>query len=137
NRKRFRRNSPSERRWVMALIEEVFETSVPGVIAGALATAVVLPMVGFGGRRSAQSGGAGSGALRSVAKAAIWGYVTVADKAKEMAAETRETLGDLVAEVRAEREAAQNQPPAEEAPASAKGSERQSGRSRRASHSAA
>jgi hypothetical protein len=35
----------------MALIEEVFETSVHGVIAGALATAALLPMVGFGGRR--------------------------------------------------------------------------------------
>jgi hypothetical protein len=121
----------------MALIEEVFETSVPGVIAGALATAWVLPMVGFGGRRGAESDGAGSGPLRSVAKAAIWGFVTVADQAKELAAETRESLGDLVAEVRAEREASQNQPPAEEAPASAKGSGRPSGRSRRASHSAA
>ena len=69
----------------MALIEEVFETSVPGVIAGALATAVVLPMVGFGGRRSTPSDGAGNGPLRSLAKAAIWGFVTVTDKAKELA----------------------------------------------------
>jgi hypothetical protein len=121
----------------MVLIEEVFETSVPGVVAGALATAVVLPMVGLGGRRSSRSDGAGDGLLRSLAKAAIRGYVTVADKAKEMAAETRESLGNLVAEVRAEREAARDQPQAEEASASAKGSGRPSGRSRRASHSAA
>src|SRR5262249_58806991 len=119
----------------MALIEEVFEPSVPAVLAGALATAVIWPLVGLGGRRSAQSDGAGSGPLRSLAKAAIRGYVTVADKAKELAAETRETLGDLVAEVRAEREAAaRDQPQPEEAPASAKGSGRPSGRSRRASH---
>ena len=121
----------------MALIEEVFETSVPGVIAGALATAVVLPMVGFGGRRSTQSDGAGNGPLRSLARAAIRGYVTAADKAKEVAAETRETLGDLVAEVRAEREAARNQPQPEEAPASEKGSGRPSGPSQRARHSTA
>jgi hypothetical protein len=122
----------------MALIEEVFETSVPGVIAGALATAVVLPMVGFGGRRRTQSDGAGNGPLRSLAKTVIRGYVTVADKAKEVATETRETLGDLVAEVRAEREAAaRNQPQPEEAPASDKGSGRPSGPSRRARHSTA
>ena len=121
----------------MALIEEVFETSVPGVIAGALATAVVLPMVGFGGRRGTQSDGAGNGPLRSLAKAAIRGYVTAADKAKEVAAETRETLGDLVAEVRAEREAARNQPQPEEVPASDKGSGRPSGPSPRARHSTA
>ena len=121
----------------MALIEEVFETSVPGVIAGALATAVVLPMVGFGGRRGTRSDGAGNGPLRSLAKAAIRGCVTVADKAKEVAAETRETLGDLVAEVRAEREAARDHPQPEEAPASGNESGKSSGRSRRASHSAA
>ncbi len=121
----------------MALIEEVFETSVPGVVAGALATAVVLPMVGLGGRRSPRSDGAGDGLLRSLAKAAIRGYVTVADRAKEMAAETRETLGDLAAKIRAEREAARNQPQPEEAPASSKGSRRPSGQSQRARASAA
>jgi hypothetical protein len=121
----------------MALIEEVFETSVPGVIAGALATAVVLPMVDLGSRRSPRSDGSGDGLLRSLAKAAIRGYVTVADKAKEVAAETRETLGDLAAEVRAEREAARNQPQPEESPASDKGSGRASGPSRRARHSTA
>ena len=121
----------------MALIEEVFDTSVPGVIAGALATAVVLPMVGFGGRRSTQSDGVGNGPLRSLAKAAIRGFVTVADKAKEVAAETRESLGDLVAEVRAEREAARNHRQPEDAPAGAKGSRRPSGQSRRARQSTA
>ena len=122
----------------MALIEEVFETSVPGVIAGALATYVLLPMVGLAGRSSTKSDGSGSGPLRSLAKAANRGYVAVADKAKEVAAETRETLGDLVAEVRAEREAAaRNQPQPEGAPASEKGSERPSGPSRRARHSTA
>jgi hypothetical protein len=121
----------------MALIEEVFETSVPGVLAGALATAVVLPLVGFGGRRSTRSDGAGDSLLRSLAKAAIRGYVTVADQAKEVAAETRESLGDLVAEVRAEREAARNHPQPEEVRASAEGSGRPSSRSRLASHSAA
>jgi hypothetical protein len=120
----------------MALIEEVFETSVPGVVAGALATAELLLMVGLGGRRSTQSDGLGSGPLRSLAKAAIRGYVAVADKSKELAAETRESLGDLVAEVRAEREAAGVHAQPEEAPASAKGAERPSGRSRRASPSA-
>jgi hypothetical protein len=121
----------------MALIDEVFETSVPGVIAGALATAVFLPMVGFGGRRSTQSDGASSGPLRSLAKAAIRGYVAVADKAKGLAAETRESLGDLVAEVRAEREAARDQAQPEEAPASDEGAGRPSGPSRRACHSTA
>jgi hypothetical protein len=121
----------------MALIEDVFETSIPGVIVGALATTVLLPMVGLGGRRRTQSNGASDGPLRSLVKTAIRGYVTVADKAKELAAETRESFSDLVAEFRAEREAARNHSEPEAAPASAQGSGGTSGHARRARRSTA
>jgi hypothetical protein len=114
------------------------------VIVGALATVVLLPMVGLGGRRRMQSDGAGDGPLRPLAKAAIRGYITVADKAKEWAAETRESWGELVAEVRAERETARNRPQPESSPAqpeaaqaSGEGSGRPSRHGRQARHSAA
>ncbi len=48
----------------------------------------------------------GSGGLRSVAKGVVKGYLTVADRVQDTTAEMRENIGDLAAEVRAERAAA-------------------------------
>jgi hypothetical protein len=47
----------------------------------------------------------GGGGLRSVAKGVIKGYLTVADRVQDTTAEMRENIGDLAAEVRAERAA--------------------------------
>jgi uncharacterized protein DUF5132 len=46
--------------------------------------------------------------LRPVAKGAIKGYLTVAEKARELFAETGEQLQDLVAEAKSEHEARPN-----------------------------
>ena len=48
----------------------------------------------------------GSGGLRSVAKGVVKGYLTIADRVQDTTAEMRENIGDLAAEVRAERAAA-------------------------------
>jgi hypothetical protein len=47
----------------------------------------------------------GGGGLRSVAKGVFKGYLTVADRVQDVTAEMRENIGDLAAEVRAERAA--------------------------------
>jgi hypothetical protein len=89
----------------MGLIEDVVEKSVPGLVVGALATAVLLPIVG-GTRMAGVAGADGRarrGLGRSLMKAAVAGYVVVADGVKEVTAEAREQLGDLAAEVREER----------------------------------
>ncbi len=52
---------------------------------------------------SGPAAGAGTGRGRQLMKAAIRGYVNVADRLKVATAETREQISDLVAEVRDER----------------------------------
>ncbi|HEX8203584.1 MAG TPA: DUF5132 domain-containing protein, partial [Isosphaeraceae bacterium] len=65
--------------------------SLPGFMAGALTASVLLPLMG--GRRG-----------RTLAKAAVRGYLSLADRLKENAAEARERFHDLVAEVQQERQ---------------------------------
>jgi hypothetical protein len=90
----------------MGLINDILEDSLPGVVVGAVATAILLPLVG--GRNAlaagATAGTATRGRGRPLLKAAVKGYVSVADRIKEATAEAREQLSDLAAEVRAERE---------------------------------
>ena len=97
----------------MGLINDVFEDSLPGLVVGAVATAILMPLVG--GRKTGANGAAGTsgqGRGRQLMKAAVRGYVGVADRIKEATAEAREQLSDLAAEVREERrmqaETAQN-----------------------------
>jgi len=52
------------------------------------------------------SRGGGDG-LRSVAKGVMKSYIAVTDRVQEATAEARENLGDLAAEVRAERDNAE------------------------------
>ncbi|HMB05676.1 MAG TPA: DUF5132 domain-containing protein [Isosphaeraceae bacterium] len=95
----------------MALLEDVLENSFPGVLIGAVATAVLLPLVT--GRRLAAGAAAGAagasgvsvgrGVVKPLMKAAVRGYLAVSDTVKEVASETREQMSDLVAEVREER----------------------------------
>jgi hypothetical protein len=97
----------------MGLLNDVFEDSLPGLVVGAVATAILMPLVG--GRKAGANGAAGTsgqGRGRQLMKAAVRGYVSVADRIKEATAEAREQLSDLAAEVREERriqaETAQN-----------------------------
>jgi hypothetical protein len=86
----------------MGLINDIFEDSLPGVVVGAVATAILMPLVG--GKKAGANGTAGTnGRGRQLMKAAVRGYVTVADRIKEATAEAREQLSDLAAEVREER----------------------------------
>jgi Protein of unknown function (DUF5132) len=90
----------------MGLINDILEDSLPGVVVGAVATAILLPLVA-GKTAVAAGASAGNGTRgrgRPLLKAAVRGYVTVADRLKEATAEAREQLSDLAAEVRAERE---------------------------------
>jgi hypothetical protein len=93
----------------MALLEDVMENSLPGVVIGAVAAAVLLPLV-VGRRVAAGAVGAttvgGRGITRPLAKAAVRGYLAVADTVKEVTAEAREQMSDLIAEVREERKMA-------------------------------
>ena len=57
-------------------------------VGAALAAPVILPAAGA--------------VVRPVAKGLIWGVLVAGDKVKELFAETREQMNDLVAEVRAE-----------------------------------
>ena len=104
----------------MGMLEDVFEHSLPGVVIGALASAVLLPMVGV---RSTGPAAGTNGRRRAnpLLKAAVRGYVAVTDRVKEMTAEAREQLQDLAAEVRDERrkEAEEAPAPAPETPAQA------------------
>src|SRR5436190_20748532 len=89
----------------MGLINDVFEDSLPGLVVGAVATAILMPLVG--GKKAGANGAAGgngqAGRGRQLMKAAVRGYVTVADRIKEATAEAREQFSDLAAEVREER----------------------------------
>jgi hypothetical protein len=103
----------------MALITDLFEDSLPGLVVGAVATAIVMPLLG--GQTAASNGattnGAGTvarGRGRQLVKAAVRGYVSIADRLKEATAEAREQISDMVAEVREERRM-QAQAAAEEA----------------------
>lgn len=87
----------------MALLEDIFEDSLPGVVIGALAAAVLLPVVGRQVAAPAAAGGEGRRRANPLMKAAVRGYVTLTDRIKEYTAETREQLQDLAAEVREER----------------------------------
>jgi hypothetical protein len=57
-------------------------------VGAALAAPVILPAAGA--------------VVRPVAKGLIWGVLLAGDKVKELFAETREQMNDLVAEVRSE-----------------------------------
>jgi hypothetical protein len=57
-------------------------------VGAALAAPVILPVAGA--------------VVRPVAKGLIWGVLLAGDKVKELFAETREQMNDLVAEVRSE-----------------------------------
>ncbi len=75
----------------MASLKDVIGKSLPGFVAGAIITAVFLPLMG--GRRG-----------RPLMKSAIRGFLAVTDRVKETTAEAREEFNDLVAEVKQERE---------------------------------
>jgi hypothetical protein len=84
----------------MGMMEDVFEHSLPGVVIGALASAIILPLVGG---RAASPGANGRRRANPLMRAAVRGYVGVSDRIKEYTAETREQLQDLAAEAREER----------------------------------
>jgi hypothetical protein len=86
----------------MGMLEDIFEDSLPGVVIGALAAAVLLPVVGRQVAAPA-AGGEGQRRVNPLMKAAVRGFVTVTDMIKEYTTETREQLQDLAAEVREER----------------------------------
>ncbi len=78
----------------MALTDNGFKGAVPSilvVLGVALAAPIVLPAV--------------AAVSRPLAKTLIKGYLTLSDMAKEFAADAGEQISDLVAEVKAEREA--------------------------------
>src|SRR5262245_18777360 len=93
----------------MGLITDVFEDSIPGLVVGAVATAILMPLVGVkytganGTAAGADAGAAGRGRGRQLMKVAARGYVSVADRLKGATAEAREQVSDLLAEVREER----------------------------------
>ena len=79
----------------MAVLDNGLKGAVPSilvVLGVALAAPIVLPAV--------------AAVSRPLAKTLIKGYLVLSDMAKEFAAETGEQISDLVAEVKAEREAA-------------------------------
>jgi hypothetical protein len=78
----------------MALMDDGLKGAVPSilvVLGVAMAAPIVLPAV--------------AAVSRPLAKTLIKGYLVLADTIKEFAAEAGEQVGDLVAEVRAERAA--------------------------------
>ena len=78
----------------MALKDDGVKSAVPSillVLGVAMAAPIVLPAV--------------AAVSRPLAKALIKGYLVLADTIKEFAAESGEQVSDLVAEVKAEREA--------------------------------
>ncbi len=78
----------------MSLFDEIFEKTGPLALIGigaALVAPVVIPVLG--------------GAFRPVIKSAVRGYLEMTEKAKEVLGEAGEQLSDIIAEVRAEREA--------------------------------
>ena len=78
----------------MALMDDGLKGAVPSilvVLGVALAAPIVLPAV--------------AAVSRPLAKTLIKGYLVLADTIKEFAAEAGEQVGDLVAEVKAERAA--------------------------------
>jgi hypothetical protein len=88
-------------------LEDLFEDSLPGLVIGAVAAAVLMPLLGArrlaaGAAAGAAGGATQNGVGRPLMKAAVKGYLSVADRIKEVAAEAREQMSDLVAEVREE-----------------------------------
>jgi hypothetical protein len=108
-------------------LEDVFEDSLPGFVIGALASAILIPLVGVRGASPAQAGTAGRRRANPLMKAAVRGYVSVTDRVREYATETREQLQDLAAEVRAERRKQAEEAAAEEAPGAAPASDQAKG----------
>jgi Protein of unknown function (DUF5132) len=79
----------------MALLDTMFEGWGPSVLIGvgvALAAPILFPTLAAGGR--------------PLAKTLVKSYLVMADAVSEVVAEAGEQLSDLVAEARAEREAA-------------------------------
>jgi len=75
----------------MGLVDSATKGWGGGLLVGigaALVAPVILPAAGA--------------VIRPLAKGLIWGYLTATDKLKEVAAETREQVNDLVAEARSE-----------------------------------
>jgi hypothetical protein len=85
----------------MGMLEDVFEHSLPGVVIGALASAIILPMVG--GRAASPGADGRRRRANPLMRAAVRGYVNVSDRIKEYTAEAREQLQDLAAKAREER----------------------------------
>jgi hypothetical protein len=80
---------------MMAVLDNGLKGAVPSilvVLGVALAAPIVLPAV--------------AAVSRPLAKSLIRGYLVLSDMTKEFAAEAGEQISDLVAEVKAEREAA-------------------------------
>jgi len=75
----------------MSLLETATKGWGGGILVGigaALAAPIILPAAGA--------------TVRPIAKGLVWGFLAAAEKVRELAAETREQVNDLVAEVRAE-----------------------------------
>ena len=75
----------------MNLLDTVTKGWGGGLLIGlgaAVAAPIILPAAGA--------------AVRPIAKGLVWGCLAAVDKLRELAAETREQVNDLVAEVRAE-----------------------------------
>jgi hypothetical protein len=80
----------------MGLVEDALEGGMPRVLLGlgvAVAAPIVLPAVANG--------------VRPIAKTVIRGWLAAAAGVKGLTSKTREQMGDLVAEVRSEREGAE------------------------------
>jgi len=77
----------------MALIEDVFFKGWGGIALGVVVGAVAAPAVA----------GATGTTLRPLAKATIKGVLAVTDSLREIVAEAREQVSDMVAEIHAER----------------------------------
>jgi len=76
----------------MSLLESATKGWGGGILVGigaALVAPIVLPAAGA--------------TVRPLAKGLIWGFLAAAEKVRELAAETREEVNDVVAEVRSEQ----------------------------------
>jgi hypothetical protein len=76
----------------------MFEDAIGRLISGALWGAGATAILSLTGARRKGEG------LRPLAKSLMKGYLAVADRVVEASAEARESLNDLYAEARAERE---------------------------------
>jgi hypothetical protein len=88
----------------MALLEDLLEGMIPGVVPGVIAGVVVVSVLRpFLGRQRSSGGSAVGNIMRPIAKTAIRAGMGAAATVTTIAAETREQVSDLMAEVREER----------------------------------